>query len=229
MSLMLRSISHRRVNTAEQVYEILRDRIINLDLKPHQVLSRVELAEEFGVSQTPVREALLKLEVIGLVDVYPQSRTEVSPINAVKIREVQFMRRALETEVCMKLMDVLNDAGLAELRSILDAQESILEDDSKMPLFMRLDKDFHSKLFELVGQSNLNDLVQEHSVHLDRMRMLQLPLAGKRQSILTEHREMLEAVMSKDKIRVMEAVQDHLTSKSRTSVATLMADFPEYF
>jgi DNA-binding GntR family transcriptional regulator len=228
MSLMLRPISHRRVNTAEQVYEILRDRIINLDLKPHQVLSRVELAEEFGVSQTPVREALLKLEVIGLVDVYPQSRTEVAPINAVKIREVQFMRRALETEVCMKLVDVLNEAGAAELKSILDAQEAIIQDDSKMGLFMQLDKDFHSKLFELVGQTSLNDLVQEHSIHLDRMRMLQLPLQGKRQSILAEHREVLAAVRSKDTMRVMNAVRDHLTSKSQ-AVSTLMTNFPEYF
>ena len=228
MTLLPRATTYRRVNTAEQVFEILRDRIIKLDLKPHEVLSRVGLAEEFGVSQTPVREALLKLEVMGLVDVYPQSRTEVSPINAVKIREVQFMRRALETEVCMKLVDGLNAAGAAELRSILDAQEAVIDDDSKMGLFMQLDKDFHSKLFELVGQTSLNDLVQEHSVHLDRMRMLQLPLQGKRQSILTEHREVLAAVLSKDKMRVMNAVRDHLTSKSH-AVSTLMANFPEYF
>jgi DNA-binding GntR family transcriptional regulator len=222
------AMSYRRLNTAEQVYEILRDRIIKLDLRPHQVLSRTELAEEFGVSQTPVREALLKLEVIGLVDVYPQSRTEVSPINAVKIREVQFMRRALETEVCMKLVEVLNDPGAAELTAILDHQEAIIKDDTKMGLFMQLDKNFHSKLFELVGQTNLNELVQEHSVHLDRMRMLQLPLRGKRKSILSEHREILSAVMSQDKMRVMDAVRDHLTSKSQT-MSTLMANFPEYF
>jgi DNA-binding GntR family transcriptional regulator len=221
-------MSYRRLNTAEQVYEILRDRIIKLDLKPHQVLSRTDLAEEFGVSQTPVREALLKLEVIGLVDVYPQSRTEVSPINAVKIREVQFMRRALETEVCMKLVEVLNDPGAAELTAILDHQEAIIKDDTKMGLFMQLDKNFHSKLFELVGQTNLNELVQEHSVHLDRMRMLQLPLRGKRKSILSEHRKILSAVMSQDKMRVMDAVRDHLTSKSQT-MSTLMANFPEYF
>ena len=222
------SMSFRRLNTAEQVYEILRDRIIKLDLKPHQVLSRTDLAEEFGVSQTPVREALLKLEVIGLVDVYPQSRTEVSPINAVKIREVQFMRRALETEVCMKLVEVLNEPGAAELTAILNHQEAIIKDDTKMGLFMQLDKNFHSKLFELVGQTNLNELVQEHSVHLDRMRMLQLPLRGKRKSILSEHRKILSAVMSQDKMRVMDAVRDHLTSKSQT-MSTLMANFPEYF
>jgi DNA-binding GntR family transcriptional regulator len=222
------AMSYRRLNTAEQVYEILRDRIIKLDLRPHQVLSRTDLAEEFGVSQTPVREALLKLEVIGLVDVYPQSRTEVSPINAVKIREVQFMRRALETEVCIKLVEVLNDPGAAELTAILDHQEAIIKDDTKMGLFMQLDKSFHSKLFELVGQTNLNELVQEHSVHLDRMRMLQLPLRGKRKSILSEHREILSAVISQDKMRVMDAVRDHLTSKSQT-LSTLMANFPEYF
>lgn len=221
-------MSYRRLNTAEQVYEILRDRIIKLDLRPHQVLSRTDLAEEFGVSQTPVREALLKLEVIGLVDVYPQSRTEVSPINAVKIREVQFMRRALETEVCMKLVEVLNEPGAAELTAILDHQEAIIKDDTKMGLFMQLDKNFHSKLFELVGQTNLNELVQEHSVHLDRMRMLQLPLRGKRKSILSEHREILSALMSQDKMRVMDAVRDHLTSKSQT-MSTLMTNFPEYF
>ncbi len=218
----------RRMNSAERIFEILRDRIIKLDLKPHQVLSRAELADELGVSQTPVREALLSLEVIGLVDVYPQSRTQVSPINAAKIREVQFLRRALETEVCITVLELLNDGNIAELKAILDAQQALVEDDSKMARFMQLDKDFHSKLFELAGQTHLNDLVQTHSAHLDRMRMLQLPLQGKRQSIMAEHQTLFEALISRDKLRVVDAVRGHLTSRP-DAISLLQTNFPEYF
>src|SRR5688500_15793647 len=88
----------RRAPAAHQAYEDLRARILSLALEPGTALSRPSLAESYGVSQTPVRDAFLKLQQEGLVDIYPQSRTTVTKIDISQARETQFLRTSIEIE-----------------------------------------------------------------------------------------------------------------------------------
>ena len=85
------------------VYETLRARIASLQLPPGTRLSRPELAAAFGVSQSPVREALQQLEAIGLVATFRQSRTEVTLIDPAKLRQENFLRAGIECEVAHTL------------------------------------------------------------------------------------------------------------------------------
>src|SRR3954470_23891476 len=80
---------------AAQVFELLRERIISLELSPGTVLSRAALAEEFRLSSTPIRDALMKLEEEKLVEVFPQHATIVSPIDLTLARQAQFLRRSV--------------------------------------------------------------------------------------------------------------------------------------
>src|SRR6478736_4640546 len=84
---------------APQVFEWLRGSIIDLSLPPGTVLSRADLAQQFGVSSTPVRDALMRLQEEGLVDVYPQHATLVSPIDTRAVNQAHFLRRSLEIEI----------------------------------------------------------------------------------------------------------------------------------
>jgi DNA-binding GntR family transcriptional regulator len=86
----------RRLPASQQVYEDLRAKIVALALKPGEALSRPSLAESYGLSQTPVRDAFLKLQQEGLVEIYPQSRTMVTRIDVAQAREAQFLRTAIE-------------------------------------------------------------------------------------------------------------------------------------
>ena len=227
-SLATMAFFEKRASIADQLFERLRERIVSLQWKPRMVISRQEIAEEFGVSQTPVREALLRLQAQGLVIVYPQSRTEVAPINAKQAREVQFLRRGLETEVAIALSECIDDQGLADLRHIIDAKRAIIENDDMLLNFMRLDRKFHQTMFVMVGQSNLYDLVIEKSVHLDRMRHLQLPQMEKRQRITAEHEAILDAIASRDPRQMNDAIRRHLGSTSN-SLGPVEEKFPEYF
>jgi DNA-binding GntR family transcriptional regulator len=218
----------KRPSTADQVHDILRDRIVSLELKPHELLSRADLATSFGVSQTPVRDALLRLEATGLVRIYPQSRTVVAPIDPNKIMEVRFFRRGLELEAALTVTENLTPAGLAELQAIQDQQTVVSSDDSKLMTFMALDKSFHQTLFRLAGQSDLHQLVLERSVHLDRIRMLQLPLQGKRLLILREHQGIIDAMASRDLMAVTQAVRTHITGTGNT-LDDLLKLHPSYF
>ena len=88
---------------APQVFESLREAILTLELVPGAMLVRSELAGQFGVSQTPIREALLRLEEEGLVDVFPQHATLVSRIDVAAAREAHFLRRSIELEIVRTL------------------------------------------------------------------------------------------------------------------------------
>ena len=81
---------------ASQVYEHLMERILDMELEPFRELSEARLAAEFGISRTPVREALARLARRGLVDILPQRGTRVSPLSVDRIAKSRFIREALE-------------------------------------------------------------------------------------------------------------------------------------
>jgi len=80
---------------------------VTLDLPPGSVLSLKDMADEFGISPTPVREALILLGEEGLVDIVPQSRTAVALINVQSAKEAHFLRRSVEVEIARLLAPLL--------------------------------------------------------------------------------------------------------------------------
>lgn len=218
----------RRQAIAPQIHQILRERIVALEWAPRRQLSRAEIADSFGVSQTPVREALLRLETDGLILVWPQSRTEVAPIDVVRVRETIFLRRALELEVALTLATLRPAADLGAARTVLDEQRRLADDDAGLARFMALDRDFHRTLFELAGQGALHALLVERSADLDRVRRLHLPLRGKRLAILADHQAIVDTIAAGEPMAVMAAVRHHLSGTAGT-LDELVARHPAYF
>ena len=108
---------------APQVFERLRDLIISLALPPGSPLSRAALAAQFGVSSTPIRDALMRLEEEGLVDVFPQYATVVSRVDVRLAQQAHFLRQALELEI-VRLLAIRHDAALGvELNRIIARQQ----------------------------------------------------------------------------------------------------------
>ncbi len=100
---------------APQVFERLREMIVSLKLPPGSALSRAALAAQFGVSSTPIRDALMRLEEEGLVDVFPQHATVVSRIDVRLAQQAHFLRQALELEIVKALAQEHGDALMDEL------------------------------------------------------------------------------------------------------------------
>src|SRR5210317_45595 len=221
-------IDIRKESTADHVFRVIREKIVSMDLKPHQQISRTELAKAFGVSQTPVREALLRLEEVGLVDVIPQSKTEIAPIDPRRITETQFLRRALEIEVCLTVSDRATKAELSSIQERIFHQEALVDDDDQMSEFLKLDRLFHRSLFQVVDQELLHDLIIDRSVHLDRLRRLQLPLKGKRRRIIDDHKRIFEAIVSRKYTRIVDAIHRHLPA-TPWALEELQVAHPDYF
>ena len=108
---------------APQVFERLREMIVSLKLPPGSALSRAALAAQFGVSSTPIRDALMRLEEEGLVDVFPQHATVVSRIDVRLAQQAHFLRQALELEIVKALAQEHDDALMDALSGIVALQQ----------------------------------------------------------------------------------------------------------
>lgn len=98
---------------APQVFERLREMIVSLVLPPGETLSRLKLAKDFGLSSTPIRDALMRLNEEGLVDVFPQHATVVSKIDIDAAQQAHFLRRSLELEI-VRMLALEHEPGLIE-------------------------------------------------------------------------------------------------------------------
>lgn len=201
----------KRISAAHQLHEILRSRIISLDLTPGMQLSRNELAAAYAVSQTPVRDALQMLEQEGLVTVYPQSRTEVTRIDVGHAQETQFLRVSLELEVIRVLCETGSADDLARPARLLRLQEAALHVDRDLVRFNQLDRDFHYEMFEIAGMPDLWNLIQARSGHIDRLRALNLMEPDKASTVLQAHGQIMERILVRDVAGAQAAVRQHLS------------------
>jgi DNA-binding GntR family transcriptional regulator len=200
----------RSRQAAPQVFERLREAIVSLELEPGTPLSRVELAEQFGLSQTPIRDALLKLGEEGLVDIFPQHATLVSRIDIAAAQQAHFLRRSIECEIVRVLAADPGAELLARLRSQIDVQVALMGDRS-LREFIEADRSFHRLMYEAADVSELYALVQRHSGHVDRLRLLHLPTQGKQQAIVRDHRRIVDAIAARNAEAAQAAVRDHLS------------------
>jgi len=200
----------RSRHAAPQVFEKLRELIISLELEPGTALSRIELAEAFGLSQTPIRDALSQLRDEGLVDIFPQHTTEVSRIDITAARQAHFLRRSLELEIVHVLAD-REDAGLIDrLNAHIETQRGLLGPD-RYPRFIAADQAFHREMHDAAGVIGLWDFEQRYSGHVDRLRRLHLPEAGKAERILRDHQRIVDAIAARDAVAAQSALREHLS------------------
>lgn len=213
-------------HAAPQVVEALRTAIISLELAPGIALDRGDLAQRFGVSQTPVRDALIRLSEEGLVVVRAQYTTQVSRIDVPAAREAHFLRRSIEIEIARQLATAHDDTVIADLRTQLSRQAE-LAGKKDFPAFIAADKEFHRLMYVAAGLPRLWAVVVRMSGHVDRLRLLHSPFAGKTESIMDGHEAILNAIASGDGDAATLAVREHL-SGTLASVDEIQQRHPEY-
>ena len=154
-----------RLTAVQQIYQTLRDQIVSLDLPPGTVLQTRQIAEQFGVSPTPVREALILLEEESLVDVFPQSRTCVSFLDVQSAREAHFLRRSVEVEIARTLAAEIAEQEIDDLRAVIGLQKGALAS-GDLSTFIPADNRFHEMTYEIAGVGGLWDIIHARRAHL---------------------------------------------------------------
>ncbi len=216
----------RSRHAAPQVFEHLREQILSLELAPGAPLSRITLAETYGLSQTPIRDALMRLAEEALVEIYPQHTTVVSRIDVAAAREAHFLRRSLELEIVQMLAQRPDPVLSKRLQASIDLQRAS-HASGQYQRFIDADQAFHRDMHEAAGVIRLWELAQRYSGHLDRLRRLHLPESGKAERILDDHQRLLDAIVAQDPQAAQRVLREHL-SGTLSQVAEICKRYPDY-
>ena len=211
---------------APQVFERLRGMIISLELPPGSPLSRAALAEQFGVSSTPIRDALMRLEEEGLVDVFPQYATVVSRVDVRLAQQAHFLRQAVELEIVRGLAIGRDAAVAADLNRTIALQQQFAKA-GDFEKFMTADNEFHAQLYAAADKQDIWALVKSRSGHIDRLRRLHLPSPGKAQDIVRHHKLIAKAIDAGEPEEAQKHLRTHL-SGTLSELAQIRARHPEY-
>jgi DNA-binding GntR family transcriptional regulator len=203
-----------------RLYEILKERIVSRELPPGTRLKHAELASAFGVSSTPVREAIHQLEKDGLVETFPYRGSIVKQLSAKEIRDIFEVRVALESLAVRLAASQLTDEQLRELeRHAKDYERSFKTGDRA--LGMESDLAFHELLLRASGNLVLLDLANNLANRIQLFRQVDWDEARKRPS-LNGHRLILEALREDDGDKAERLMSEHI-SRGKAKVTQVLA------
>ena len=224
--IVLRS-SQRSATMASVVFRELRDEIVSMRRKPGEAIAEKQIAESYGVSRTPVREAVLRLADDGLVEVFPQSGTYVSRIPLYRLPEAIVIRKTLEEGTVRHAASRATAADIRALRANLELQER-MRDAGDNEGFHQSDEAFHALLAEISGYPGFWTVIQQVKVQVDRCRRLTLPEPGRMVKVIAEHTAVVEAIAAHDPERAVKSIAAHLDGL-RMAVDAVSASHHQYF
>jgi GntR family transcriptional regulator, rspAB operon transcriptional repressor len=217
----------RAATAASRIYSDLRIELLSLERRPGEAISEAQIALSYGVSRTPVREAILKLSDEGLLEIYPQSGIFVSRIPIAALPEAIIIRRALEETTARLAAERATSSQILALRSVLERQrEASAAGDSDT--FHQADELFHATVADVAGHPGIWKFIQQVKVHVDRYRRLTLPQHGRIPKVIAEHEAVLTAIEAHDPERARRAMEAHLESLL-DNISTTQHINPEFF
>ncbi|MBB3454347.1 DNA-binding GntR family transcriptional regulator [Rhizobium sp. BK313] len=217
----------RRQNAAQQIHRQLRDWIITGQLKTGAILSEPRLADLFGISRTPIREAMKKLEEESLLDIFPQVGSMVAPIEIDIVRDSQFIRETLEVRTIELATENVTSSNIATLRGIIERQRVLVEAKDPHGFFVA-DDELHDTFMRIAGRPSVWSLLTTTNAHLNRVRYLSLEDLSWLRMVFEEHCDIVEAVAAHDVDRATHSMRDHLRSVL-AAVERVAIAYPEYF
>ncbi len=229
----VRAVGHRRAGrprastAASRIYSDLRAELVSLQRRPGEAISEAEIALSYGVSRTPVREAILKLSDEGLVEIFPQSGIFVARIPLAALPEAIIIRKVLEETTARLAAERATSSQILNLHSILERQrEANAARDGDT--FHRADEMFHAMIAEVAGYPGIWTLILQVKVHVDRYRLLTLPQQGRIPRVIAEHQAILDAIEAHDPSRARMAMEIHLENLL-DNIAVTQNFNPEFF
>lgn len=216
----------------EIAYGKLRESIISLKLKPGQTIFESEIADTFGISRTPIRDAFQQLIAEGLIEVLPQRTKKITPISVLKVKESGFVRLSLEKSAFRLVAQNWSDKDqylMAEkqIQRILAEQTEAAERQDVIQ-FLQLDEAFHKVILQLTGNDTLLGVVYQMRGHLNRFRYLSMKELVLTKGLISEHMDLFNNLKLGNEKRVIELLEEHL-DKFDSEIPRLREVFPEYF
>ncbi len=211
----------------EYALRFLKSTIISLELAPGSVISENEIASRLGLSRTPIREALIELSKVNIVEIMPQKGSRVLLIDYDLVEESRFLRLVLETAIVKQICEDTRALDFSELESNLKLQEFYIQNPSPSKL-LELDNHFHKELFRLANKIRCYQwMIDGMEIHFDRVRSMSLN-AIKDIKIVEDHTAILDSLRKKDEQQAVAYVTEHF-SRYKIDKDVILATYPQYF
>ncbi len=197
------------------VFNTLRQAILKGELAPGERLMEIQLAERLGVSRTPIREAIRKLELEGLVLMIPRKGAEVAKISEKSLRDVLEVRRSLEELAIELACQRMSDEEIEELQKAQDDFRSAVESGNVMRI-AEADEAYHDVIFKGTGNDRLVQILNNLREQMYRYRLEYIKDEDKRQILLVEHDNILNALRQRHMEEAKEAMREHIDNQEIT-------------
>lgn len=208
----------------QEVAERLRQRIFAHELPPGTWIDEQKLAEQYGISRTPLREALKVLASEGLVTLKPRRGCYVTEISAQDLDDIFPLMAMLEGRCAGEAVKRARKADLDALKTIHDTLEAAARE-GRIDAFFEANQEFHRKIQEIAGNRWMLSVIQDLRKVLKLSRLHSLSLEGRLQQSLDEHRKIMAAMLSGEPARAEAAMHDHLLS-GREALARMQDNAP---
>lgn len=205
------------------VFNTLRRAILTGELKPGERLMEIHLANRLGVSRTPIREAIRKLELEGLVIMIPRRGAEVAQITEKSLKDVLEVRRALDALCAELACDRISDEEKEKLRQACKEFEHATRT-GDVTTIAAADVAFHDIIVEATGNKRLIQLINNLSEQMYRYRFEYIKDESGHDNLISEHRMIYESIIRQDKVKAAEAAQLHIDNQEKSVIRQIRLD-----
>ena len=203
------------------VFETLRDAIITQVLKPGERLMEIQLADEMGVSRTPVREAIRKLELEGLVVMVPRKGAYVAGVSMKDIHEVYEVRSALEMLAVSLAAERITDEELDALERQVLRESEAEESGENLDNIIYIDSTFHDIIYQAAHNQRLVQFVNILQEQLQRFRAASLARPGRSKTALEEHKQIVEALSERNGELASRLAREHIENAENAMISSM--------
>ena len=197
------------------VFKTLRQAILKGELEPGERLMEIQLAERLGVSRTPIREAIRKLELEGLVLMIPRKGAEVAKISESNLRDVLEVRRSLEELAIDLACQRITEEELDELNKAEVDFKAAIENGDAMQI-AQTDESFHEIIYNSTKNQKLVQILNNLREQMYRYRLEYIKDEDKRQVLLVEHEHILNALKNRNIAEAKKAAREHIDNQEIT-------------
>lgn len=215
--------------SSEEIYRRLEKEIIELKIKPGEAVSEHALCERFGVSRTPVRSVLQRLEENGLVTIEPYKRTQVTLLDYDIINQIIYQRVAVECMVLRDFMSICTPMHIERIRFLISSSRKLISQAFESSDFYRLDSALHALWFSETKKPYLWACIQKSQCNYSRFRMLDIVEQHDYESIVSEHQVLLDILIRKDLPAIEPLMIKHLYGGITRLGERIYTDLKEYF
>ncbi|HSV52860.1 MAG TPA: GntR family transcriptional regulator [Burkholderiaceae bacterium] len=190
----------------QEVAELMRQRIFKRELEPGSWIDELKIAEEYGISRTPLREALKVLAAEGLVTMKVRRGAYVTEVSERDLADVYHLLALLESDAAGVVATQATDAQIAELKALHTELEAAVQDREK---FFSINERFHMRLLEIADNRWRDQMVADLRKVMKLNRHNSLLKSGRIQESLLEHRAIMAALASRNAQATTQRMQEH--------------------